>query len=162
MGKLSLILAKEGRQVIATDISGPSLEKTRRIAVLHSAKVDCRLGDGLSVVHPGETEAIVLAGMGQNTIINIITQSREVVNDAQSLILQSMNGEYDLRSFVSEEGFLICDERVAIEANRIYCIIKAVPVKERTWTVPPSPERPETFTPLLSSTLLFFTVWPLK
>ena len=127
-GKLSLILAKEGRQVIATDISGPSLEKARRIAVLHSAKVDCRLGDGLSVVRPGEAEAIVLAGMGQNTIINIITQSREVVNDAQSLILQSMNGEYDLRSFLSEEGFLICDERVAIEANRIYCIIKAVPV----------------------------------
>ena len=126
-GRLSLILAKEGRLVIATDISGPSLDKTRRIAELHNANVDCRLGDGLSVVGPGETDVIVLAGMGQNTIINIILQSREVVNEAQSLIMQSMNGEYDLRCFLSDEGFLICDERIALESSRIYCIIKAMP-----------------------------------
>ena len=126
-GRLSLILAKEGRGVIATDISAPSLEKTRSIAQLHNAKVECRLGDGLSVVKPGEVDAVVIAGMGQNTIINIIKQSREVVNDSESLILQSMNGEYDLRSFLSKEGFAICDEQVVTESNRIYCIIKAVP-----------------------------------
>ncbi len=126
-GRLSLIMAKEGRQVIATDISAPSLDKVRRIAELHKANIDCRLGDGLSVVKPGQAEAIVLAGMGQNTIINIINQSREVVSEAENIIIQSMNGEYDLRDFLSREGYLICNEQIAIESNRIYCIIKAVP-----------------------------------
>ena len=126
-GRLSLILAKEGRRVIATDISAPSLDKVRRIAEIHKANIDCRLGDGLSVVKPGQAEAIVLAGMGQNTIINIINQSREVVSEAENIIIQSMNGEYDLRDFLSREGYLICNEQIAIESNRIYCIIKAVP-----------------------------------
>ena len=98
-GKLALLLAKSGVRVIATDISEPSLRKTRRLAKLHGADVDTRLGDGLQIVRPGEAQAAVMAGMGQNTIIDIIEQSRDVVDECEFIIMQPMNGEYDLRSF---------------------------------------------------------------
>ena len=50
-----------------------------------------------------------------------------MVNACDAVIMQSMNGEYDLRSYLSDEGFEILDERVAREGKRIYCVIKAAP-----------------------------------
>ncbi len=126
-GKLALRLAKDGRKVIATDISAPSLDKTKSLIALHEAEVDCRVGDGLEVVFPYEVEACVMAGMGQNTIIDIIKRGREVVDACKIIIVQPMNGEYDLRTFLSDEGFRIEDERVEKESGRLYCIIKASP-----------------------------------
>ena len=126
-GKLALILAKNGARVIATDISGPSLRKTERLAKLHGADIDTRLSDGLSGVATGEVQAAIMAGMGQNTIIEIIKQSRQTVEACEFVVMQPMNGEYDLRSFLSGNGFNIVEERVAQEGKRLYCIIKAAP-----------------------------------
>jgi tRNA (adenine22-N1)-methyltransferase len=126
-GKLALILAKNGARVIATDISGPSLRKTERLAKLHGADIDTRLSDGLSGVATGEVQAAIMAGMGQNTIIEIIKQSRQTVEACEFVVMQPMNGEYDLRSFLSGNGFNIVEESVAQEGKRLYCIIKAAP-----------------------------------
>ncbi len=126
-GKLALRLAKSGVKVIATDISVPSLDKTKELITLHDAEVSCRVGNGLEVVLPYEAEACVMAGMGQNTIINIIKAGREVVYALKYIIVQPMNGEYDLRSFLSEEGFKITNEQIEKEGGRLYCIIKAEP-----------------------------------
>ncbi len=126
-GRLALNLAKAGKKVIATDISEPSLQKTRKLAKLHNANVDCRLGDGLAVIKPGEAAACVIAGMGQNTIISIIEGARDVVEACDFIVVQSMNGEYDLRSFLSENEFAIIDERIIKESKRLYCVMKAKP-----------------------------------
>jgi tRNA (adenine22-N1)-methyltransferase len=129
-GKLALNLAKRGVKVIATDISEPSLQKARELAAKHDVLIDTRMGDGLQVVKPNEAECIIMAGMGQNTIINILKKGKAVVDNAKYIICQSMNGDYDLRSFLSDNGFAIDDESLAIEGHRLYCIIKAIPNKK--------------------------------
>lgn len=126
-GKLALSLAKCGMKVIATDISEPSLQKARELATKHEVTIDTRMGDGLDVVNPNETECIIMAGMGQNTIINILKKGKPVVDSARYIICQSMNGDYDLRSFLSDNDFKIVDESLAVEGHRLYCMIKAVP-----------------------------------
>jgi len=130
-GKLALSLAKNGVKVIATDISEPSLKKTKRLANLHNADIDTRVGDGLQVIEAGEADIIVIAGMGQNTIIDIIEAKREVINACEFILIQSMNGDYDLRSFLAKEVFAITDEVIAKEGRRVYCIIKAKPTGGR-------------------------------
>ena len=126
-GKLALRLAKDGVKVIATDISEPSLKKTLRLAGLHKADIDCRLGNGLEVIHPGEVNAAVMAGMGQNTIIDIIKSGRSVADKCDFIVMQPMNGEYDLRSYISHEGFEIAEEAFVKEGRRVYCVIKMRP-----------------------------------
>ncbi|MCK5129704.1 MAG: SAM-dependent methyltransferase [Clostridiales bacterium] len=124
-GRLSLLLAYKGLKVIATDISKPSLEKAQNLAKRHEVIVDTRLGDGLSMIGPEEVQAIIIAGMGQNTIINILNNAEETVDKAQYVIMQSMNGDYDLRYFLSNNGFEIIDESLVLDGKRLYCIIKA-------------------------------------
>ena len=36
-------------------------------------QIDFRLGDGLSVLRPGEAEVIVIAGMGGDAIVDILS-----------------------------------------------------------------------------------------
>ena len=58
---VELVLRGLAKTCIAADISAPSLEKARRRAEEWglSGKVECRLGDGLSVLRPGEAQTIV-------------------------------------------------------------------------------------------------------
>lgn len=126
-GRLSLSLAHSGLKVIATDISKPSLEKATHLAKKHDVIVDTRFGDGLIKIKPNEVQAIVIAGMGQNTIQSILSNSKEIAEGAKYIIMQSMNGDYDLRRYLSDNKYKIADEQLVLDGRRLYCIIKAIP-----------------------------------
>lgn len=130
-GRLSLHLAKQGLKVISTDISMPSLKKAKRLAELHDVKIDIRYGYGLDIIKPFEVKAFILAGMGQNTIKKILCKGKRIVDCARYIICQSMNGDYDLRLYLSENYFNIIDETLALKGHRLYCIIKAEPNSPR-------------------------------
>ena len=80
-GYIPVSLLLEGRldRAIAADIGAPPLDHARRTAGLYgvSERIDFRLGDGLAVVEPGEAEVIVIAGMGGDTITEILARSEE-------------------------------------------------------------------------------------
>jgi len=85
-GNLEAMLIRQNRagRVIATDIKRKSLAKavglcrTLGIADL----VDFRLGDGLSVLCPGEADTIVIAGMGGILIAEILKNGMETARTA--------------------------------------------------------------------------------
>ena len=64
-GYVPVSLLLEGRvwRAVAADIGAPPLEHARRTAARYGVtdQIDFRLGDGLSVLRPGEAEAIVIA-----------------------------------------------------------------------------------------------------
>ena len=41
--------------------------------------IDVRIGDGLTILNPGETDVLVIAGMGGATIVKILASCPEVV-----------------------------------------------------------------------------------
>ncbi|MFX4261643.1 tRNA (adenine(22)-N(1))-methyltransferase [Pelotomaculum propionicicum] len=128
---LPIYLVEAGicRRVIATELRpGPfrsALRKVDEHKLNH--KVDLRLGDGLKAINPSESDVIVLAGMGGNTIREILSASPEVLSTVKMLILQPMADPGDLRSWLAANGWRIYDERLVEENGKIYVIIAAVP-----------------------------------
>lgn len=89
-------------------------------------KIDLRLGDGLAVVRPGEVDTVVIAGMGGNTIIDILKDRPEVVESVSQLILQPMVAAASVRRWLKENGWYISDESLVLEEGRLYEIISAI------------------------------------
>ena len=113
-------------KVIASDIKiGPVNAAKRHIEKYAlSDKIEVRLGSGLAPIEENEAEEIIIAGMGGEMIIKILSDDEEKAKGAR-LILQPMNSQYDLRKFLHENGYEIELEDLATEGTKVYNIIIA-------------------------------------
>ena len=73
-GKLSAWLAGSGccPVVFAWDLREGPLQKARMTCAPWADKIQFRLGSGLSVLQPGEATEIIIAGMGAETVLEIL------------------------------------------------------------------------------------------
>ncbi len=112
--------------VIASDIRRGPAEIARNNIKKHnlSDKIEVRIGGGLSVLREGETEEIIIAGMGGELISRIIRDDIKISQNC-GLILQPMNEQHTLRKFLIENGFKITDEDISAEGFKVYNIITA-------------------------------------
>lgn len=124
-------------RAFATDINeGPLANAVGTIEEAgFSDQITTRLGGGIEPYHLGEANAYVIAGMGGMLIIDILTTSKELADSADYLILQPMQGRADLRKWLSENAYEILEERIAIEGEKFYEIIKVKAGKgtQMTW-----------------------------
>ena len=124
---LSLITEGTAERAIASDVRKGPLERAearvRRAGL--SEQIECRLGDGLSVLSPGEAEVIVIAGMGGMLMVRILREGLETARTARTLILSPHRDVCELRQFLSEEGFRITDEALVSEDGKYYPVIRA-------------------------------------
>ena len=111
-------------KVIATDIrEGPLNIAVSNIKKHgYSDKIETRLGSGLSVIKPNETDQIIIAGMGGFMIKKIIEEDKETATFSE-LILQPMNCQYELRKFLIFNNYTITEEDIAVEGKKVYNII---------------------------------------
>lgn len=121
-------------RVIATDLNPGPLQAARRKVEERSLrdKIDLRLGCGLKVLKPGEADVLVLAGMGGNTIKEILAASPEILLTVKRLVLQPMADPGDLRLWLAANGWQISDEKLVEEDGRIYVVVVAEPGREKT------------------------------
>ncbi|MDA8334552.1 MAG: class I SAM-dependent methyltransferase [Peptococcaceae bacterium] len=128
---LPMYLVREGvcPRVIATEVAdGPlRLAGANLASFPWRERVELRRGDGLSVLAPGEADAVVLAGMGGNTMRAMLTAAPAVLAAGPLLILQPMNGERRLRQWLYEHDRYIVAERLVRERGRLYVVMAAVP-----------------------------------
>lgn len=94
-------------------------------------KVEVRLGSGLSVLESHEVKTVVMAGMGGNTISEILASAQKISRSITKFILQPMNARVFLRSWLLNNQFRIKDEGLAKENDRFYEIIVAKSGQER-------------------------------
>ncbi len=108
---------------VATDIHAGPLEAARR--TLTEAGVLSRttllLCDGLEAVSPDGITDVVIAGMGAETMIHILS-SCAWANQVH-LILQPMTKVPLLREWLAAHGFGTWRERVVTEGNRFYHVL---------------------------------------
>lgn len=121
---VSLLLEERLDRAIAADIGAPPLDHARRTAGLYgvSERMDFRLGDGLAVVEPGEAEVIVIAGMGGDTITEIL-DAAPWSRDGPLLLLQSMSRTDVLRRWLPANGYAVCQEKLVQDKGVLYPIL---------------------------------------
>lgn len=126
-GKLSAALAGSGRcpLVLACDLRLDPLEKARRRCAVYGDKVQCRLGSGLSVVAPGEVDDIIIAGMGAETITEILDAAPWVFDARYNLVLVPATKHSILRRWLARRGFALVEETICQAAGRWYSVMNA-------------------------------------
>ena len=125
-GYIPIDLLLDGRitAAIATDIGELPLDHARRTARRCGLAegIDFRLGDGLGPLAPGEADVIVIAGMGGDSIADILAAS-PWAREGPLLLLQPMSKAEVLRAFLPENGYRVEAERLAADKGKLYPIL---------------------------------------
>ena len=104
----------------------------KRQAEKLSGKIATRLGNGLAPLEPGETDTVVIAGMGGDLICKILKAKPEFLIEGKELILQPQSEWFKVRQILKEYRYQIEKEWFLKEDGKYYVIIKAEP----GWTQP--------------------------
>ena len=120
----ALLGAGRCQRAIAADIGAAPLERARRTARLYGLedRMDFRLGDGLSVLSPGEADVIVIAGMGGDNMAEILSAA-PWCRDGPLLLLQPMSRAEVLRQWLWERGFHVCREGLVQDKGVLYPLL---------------------------------------
>lgn len=126
-GKLSAWLAGSGRcpLVFACDLREGPLQKARETCAPWADRVVFRLGSGLKVLAPGEAQDIVIAGMGAETIMEILDAAPWVFDGRYNLILVPATKHSLLRRWLARRGFALQSESLCTAAGRWYAVMNA-------------------------------------
>lgn len=87
-------------------------------------KITAILSDGLEKVDPEIADTIVIAGMGAELIIDILSKHSFIFDSKYTFLLQPMTKTELLRQFLYEKGFEIVEEKISKEQRRFYTILK--------------------------------------
>ena len=129
---ISLVQRNKIPKAIAMDVNSGPLQRAREhIAEFQLGEfIETRLSDGVKELKAGEADAILIAGMGGELVIRILTEGMEVCRNAKEMVLQPQSDLEKVRQFLREKKFKIVDEDMVIEDGKYYPMMKVVPVEE--------------------------------
>ena len=118
--------------MIAGDVSAPSLEKAKSLFARKGfgERVRTVVSDGLAGLDR-PVDVVVMAGMGAQTILKIISEGRERIGDA-ALIMQANVDLPMLRTQLAAQGFVVEREEFARAGGRRYVTMLARVGEART------------------------------
>lgn len=126
---LPVYLVENGitKMAIAADLRVGPLENAKEAVVSYgySEQIELRLSDGLDNFKENEVEEIAVAGMGGLLISSFIERTKWLKNKDIHLILQPMTHIEELRKTLFDNGFIIDNEVVAQDSDKLYIIISA-------------------------------------
>ena len=126
---LPVYLVEKGiiNRAIAADLRVGPLENAKETVVSHnlSDKILLRLSDGLDNFKENEAQEIAVAGMGGLLISEFINRTKWLKNRDVHLILQPMTHTEELRKALFDNGFVIDNEVVAKDGDKLYIVLSA-------------------------------------
>ncbi|MEA4971669.1 MAG: class I SAM-dependent methyltransferase [Candidatus Metalachnospira sp.] len=129
-GYIPIYLYKEGiiDRAIACDINRDPIKRAENnINMYHLGNViETRLGNGLNPIKAGETDGIVIAGIGGMLMIDILRTFPDKLEAAKEIILQPQSDIESVRKFLHLRDFKIDDEQMLYEDGIYYTVIRAV------------------------------------
>ncbi len=130
-GYIPIYLLKQGKipRAIAMDIrQGPLLRAREHIEEYDlGGYIETRLSDGVSSLHEGEADTILIAGMGGGIILHILEKGRNVIESAKELILQPQSEMERVREYLFQMGYEITREEMLCEDGKFYQMIALCP-----------------------------------
>lgn len=133
-GLVPLYLAKNkiSTDITATDISAPSLQKlVDRLDDDLRKIIKTRVTDGFKGLESEDDQVAIIAGMGANTIIEIIEESLDFAKNLDYMVLASNINTYELRHFLNDHGFYIEKDFLSYENRKYYDILKVYYCKKQ-------------------------------
>ena len=113
------------QSAIAADIGAEPLAHARRTAEEYGVEgISFRLCDGLANISPEETDTVIIAGMGGETIIAILESAPWTKDGAHTLLLQPMTKAAELRRWLSVNGYAFTDERLVWDKGKLYVVLQ--------------------------------------
>lgn len=86
-------------------------------------RIEVRVGNGLALVSQNEVDDIVIAGMGGETIVEILDAAPWVIHPHYRLILQPMSHAEILREWLYRRGFSTETELLLEDGGRDYIVL---------------------------------------
>lgn len=130
-GYIPVYLLQRGRidRAIAADIGAEPLAHARRTAQQYGLeeRVELRLCDGLTGIGEEETDCILIAGMGGETIISILQGAAWLHRGDYRLLLQPQSRQELLRIWLAEHGFRILREHFVRDKGTLYNVMEVEP-----------------------------------
>jgi len=128
-GHLPVYLAQKGtvKRIFATDISAASLAAARRSAEEFdtSEAIVFIVAPGLDGIAPADADTIVIAGLGGETIIDILDNAPWTKNQNVTLILQPQSKIDLLCRFLYDNRYDIQQTKTIVDKNKHYTVILA-------------------------------------
>lgn len=112
---------------IAADLRVGPLDNAKDTVISYgfTDKIELRLSDGLDNFKENEVQEIAVAGMGGLLISSFIDRTEWLKNSDIHLILQPMTHIEELRKTLFDNGFIIDNEVVAEDGDKLYIVISA-------------------------------------
>lgn len=133
-GYVPIALVQQGKipGAIAMDIHKGPLQRAREHILMCQLEdyIETRLSDGVAALQPGEADSILIAGMGGDLVIHILSAGMNVCRQAKELILQPQSELAKVRRYLREHLYQIVDEDMVIEDGKYYPMMKVIPVEE--------------------------------
>jgi len=132
-GFVPIRLVEQGAacRAIAMDVRQGPLERAREHILQHGmeAQIETRLGDGLSVLKPGEADTVIIAGMGGELMLKILREGAHLHGQIRHYILSPQSELSLFRHGLETLGLLISDEVMVEEDGKYYVVMTAKPGK---------------------------------
>ena len=126
-GLVPLYLAKNNisSNILATDISAPSLKKLEdQLDSKLSKVIKTKVTDGFKGIEREDNQIAIIAGMGGNTIVDIIGDRIEFAQHLDYMILESNIASEKLRLFLYENNFELMRDFLSFENGKYYDILQ--------------------------------------
>lgn len=120
-----LLSEEKATCALATDVhDGPIRRAAENISSYGlSHKIKTQKADGLLGVDSTAYDTVIIAGMGGILISEILSNANET--KGKTFILQPMTASRELREYLLNNGFIIVDEGIVQEEEKLYVVIKA-------------------------------------
>lgn len=83
------------------------------------------MSDGLTELHEGEADTVLIAGMGGMLMKRILEGGGHCLSSVGELILQPQSEIHLVRKFLAEHGYQITDEDIVLEDGKYYPMMRA-------------------------------------
>ena len=134
---LPIFLCEQGRvgSAVAVDIHKGPFESAKAAVQSHGleTKIKVRQGNGLHPLFPDEVDTLTIAGMGGNSILEILSGRPDVLEQVKQLILQPQGAEGKVRKVLLDRGWRLQDEALVEEDGKVYVVM--VYSRESGWSL---------------------------
>lgn len=126
---IALVEEKKVQRAIAMDINeGPLSRARENIVQNHLEKyVETRRSDGVEALTVGEADSVLIAGMGGELVIHILSAGEAVCRKAKELILQPQSDIRKVREYLRLHQYKIVDEDMVCEDGKYYPMMRVIP-----------------------------------
>ena len=134
---IHLVHTRHAHSAIAADLREQPLQGARKRIADHNLtkRIDTRLGNGLTVLAPGEASVVAIAGMGGRRIVELVAAAPAVIQSLDRLVVQPNTEVYRVRQGLRAAGLELIDESLVFDDGHWYTTLCWIPGQPQVdWT----------------------------